>query len=557
MELVEDFVHIKAPRILSIQSHTVHGFVGNKAVAFPLQTMGFDMDCINTITLSNHPAYAKGTKGQSLEPEVLNQILQGLEDNDLLRYDLIMNGYTRFPGHLEATARVIAKIKEKNPAAIFVCDPVLGDNEAYYVPEELLQKYIDHLLPLATAITPNVFECQALSGKKKIETLFDAIEAAKTMHTLGPKIVMMTGLPIAANDYPTPHLSMLLSFQSNSCSSTPPSAPIIFRVDVPMLEGYYAGCGDLFSALIAASLAQVVHKLEENPFLLGPVLEHCAAAMNAVLQQTKTLQSRELCIVESRDIFIRFQEQLRNLTSRPLGVVMTEGPITDNIDQNKAVLVSHPKVIGIIFDMDGTLTEDGALNYQAMYERSGLKRHSEKDLLTLVNELPEDKKIAAMQVIYEEEMAGINRQVLRKGLYQFIYSLYARKIRLAVCTRNCQQAYIQFLQQSQLLEHHFIPALFRETFQETNIQKPNPELAHYIARAWSVPEEQKSLLWFVGDSLDDMKCGKNAGLTTCLILTDHNQKLQEQYPSLIDHTISDLDELLAILELPAGPPSKN
>eukprot|EP01031_Cornospumella_fuschlensis_P028389 gene28389-34275_t len=57
------------PRVLSIQSHTVFGFVGNKAATFPLQTMGFNVDCINTVSLSNHPAYSAGCKGQALQPE--------------------------------------------------------------------------------------------------------------------------------------------------------------------------------------------------------------------------------------------------------------------------------------------------------------------------------------------------------------------------------------------------------------------------------------------------------------------------------------------------------
>ena len=31
------------PRVLSIQSHTVHGYVGNKAAVFPLQLLGFEV----------------------------------------------------------------------------------------------------------------------------------------------------------------------------------------------------------------------------------------------------------------------------------------------------------------------------------------------------------------------------------------------------------------------------------------------------------------------------------------------------------------------------------
>lgn len=43
-----------AGRVLSIQSHTVHGYVGNKAAVFPLQILGFDVDPINSVQFSNH-----------------------------------------------------------------------------------------------------------------------------------------------------------------------------------------------------------------------------------------------------------------------------------------------------------------------------------------------------------------------------------------------------------------------------------------------------------------------------------------------------------------------
>ena len=32
-----------SPRVLSVQSHTVHGYVGNKAAVFPLQLLGFEV----------------------------------------------------------------------------------------------------------------------------------------------------------------------------------------------------------------------------------------------------------------------------------------------------------------------------------------------------------------------------------------------------------------------------------------------------------------------------------------------------------------------------------
>jgi pyridoxine kinase len=42
------------PRVLSIQSHVVHGYVGNKCAVFALQTNGVDVDPINTVQFSNN-----------------------------------------------------------------------------------------------------------------------------------------------------------------------------------------------------------------------------------------------------------------------------------------------------------------------------------------------------------------------------------------------------------------------------------------------------------------------------------------------------------------------
>lgn len=48
------FVGDGKQRVLSIQSHVVHGYVGNKAATFPLQLLGFEVDALNTVQFSNH-----------------------------------------------------------------------------------------------------------------------------------------------------------------------------------------------------------------------------------------------------------------------------------------------------------------------------------------------------------------------------------------------------------------------------------------------------------------------------------------------------------------------
>ena len=44
-------------RCLTIQSHVVSGYVGNKCAVFPLQLHGFDVDPILSVQFSNHTGY--------------------------------------------------------------------------------------------------------------------------------------------------------------------------------------------------------------------------------------------------------------------------------------------------------------------------------------------------------------------------------------------------------------------------------------------------------------------------------------------------------------------
>ena len=78
-------------KILSIQSHVVHGYVGNRAAVFPLQLLDFEVDFINSVQFSNQTGY-KSFRGQRLNSEDLSELFLGLKENDLLKYTHILTG---------------------------------------------------------------------------------------------------------------------------------------------------------------------------------------------------------------------------------------------------------------------------------------------------------------------------------------------------------------------------------------------------------------------------------------------------------------------------------
>merc|ERR1719162_1156783 len=77
-------VAIGVRRVLSVQSHVVHGYVGNKAAVFPLQLLGFDVDVINSVQFSNHTGYPFGYEGEMLDGAQLKRLVEGMERNGLL-----------------------------------------------------------------------------------------------------------------------------------------------------------------------------------------------------------------------------------------------------------------------------------------------------------------------------------------------------------------------------------------------------------------------------------------------------------------------------------------
>ena len=107
-------------RVLSIQSHVVHGYVGNRAAVFPLQMLGFEVDFVNSVQFSNHTGYEKGWKGQTLSGEQLSDLFQGLQNNHLEEsYSHLLTGYIGSETFLEAILGILAVLKEKNPNLIY------------------------------------------------------------------------------------------------------------------------------------------------------------------------------------------------------------------------------------------------------------------------------------------------------------------------------------------------------------------------------------------------------------------------------------------------------
>jgi len=307
---------MKIKRVLSIQSHVVHGYVGNRAAVFPLQLLGFDVDFINSVQFACHTGYKHFPHGEVMNGDQLRTVLEGLELNGLIGNDgedggdnadaigSVLTGYIGSASFLEAVLDVLGVVRKHNPKARFVCDPVLGDDGQFYVPEDLVEVYKTVVIPKADVVTPNQFETEQLTGIK-VETIDDARRACETLHNMGPSIVFITsaifdepstgegGEPLDEENDGSKIITIVASKRSNGKQE-------MWRIDCPKIPGSFTGTGDVTASLLLGHL-------DNHPDDLPLVMEKVINTMYLLIQRTheakgKTVRSKELRLVQSKDI---------------------------------------------------------------------------------------------------------------------------------------------------------------------------------------------------------------------------------------------------------------
>ncbi|KAJ2321356.1 putative pyridoxal kinase [Coemansia sp. RSA 2611] len=268
-------------RILSVQSHVVSGYVGNRAATFPLQLLGHEVDVINTVQFSNHTGY-NTVHGERFAAAHIRDLFAGLQANGLDRgYTHLLTGYMGTSDNVHAVSAMARQLGQTNPELTFVVDPVLGDDGALYVPEELVALYRDELCPRATLVTPNQFEAELLTGIK-IATLADAKRACDALHQMGVPNVVITSARIG-DDASTLHL-----VGSELCARS--GTKHQFAIGFPQLDGYFTGSGDFFAALLVARHASLANEFAGLAGALAKACELATATQAGVMAATRQHQ---------------------------------------------------------------------------------------------------------------------------------------------------------------------------------------------------------------------------------------------------------------------------
>lgn len=268
--------------ILSIQSHVAFGHVGNAAAVFPLQRLGREVWPIHTVLFSNHPGYGSFAGPILPAASILDQV-GGLRNLGVLsRCSAVLSGYLGDATLGDAVARAVADVRAANSSAIYVCDPVMGDDgPGLYVRDDIPDFMRDRLVPAADVVIPNRFELALLTAAD-IDSLETAVEAARSLIAKGPQLVVVTSLE--RPETPADKMEMLAV-----------AADAAWLVETPRLVFPVApnGSGDATAALFTAFYLE--DRAIEN------ALSRTASAIYAVMEATLASGERELALIKIQD----------------------------------------------------------------------------------------------------------------------------------------------------------------------------------------------------------------------------------------------------------------
>lgn len=357
-------------RLLSVQSHVVSGYVGNRSATFPLQLLGWDVDVANTVQFSNHTGYGRWG-GVRFDADHLQDIFAGLERNGLLRYSRMLTGYMPSAGVVNTVLDLVKKLRSRQcddhtSDLIYLLDPVMGDmGRGMYVAPEVLPTY-QQLLPYSTIITPNQFEAQALTGVEisNLASLKKVIWTLHTQHKVQHVIITSVELPrqdLAAigaqsllQDNTVPMMlqvgsSYTVGNDEQSRLSMSEHDLQIWMIEFPEVQGYFSGVGDMFAALTLGrfqpSLSAAPSNGTSGTIPLSPIArasELAIASLQGILKNTcKVIDQLDTSLAAPPTFKDEAQQRVDTMRKRELRVIQSRGDIENPVIQHHAKWINQ------------------------------------------------------------------------------------------------------------------------------------------------------------------------------------------------------------------------
>lgn len=204
---------------------------------------------------------------------------------------------------------------------------------------------------------------------------------------------------------------------------------------------------------------------------------------------------------------------------------------------------------GIIFDFDGVIINSYKVQemaYQEVYDNlekeykptfQDFLSHSGNSLKNIFDILGIPQEMIKLYVDKSREL--INEISLHSDMEQLLIFLNSHQASCALLTGKESMRTYEILNKFKLKEH------FQEIVCSDQLShaKPHPEGVKICTERMGKRKEE---MLIIGDAVNDIKCGKNAGITTIAVLWGEGKK-EDFVREDADFIVSDKDELQELL----------
>jgi HAD superfamily hydrolase (TIGR01509 family) len=159
---------------------------------------------------------------------------------------------------------------------------------------------------------------------------------------------------------------------------------------------------------------------------------------------------------------------------------------------------------GVIFDLDGTLTEP-LLDFEAIRRELGIP--SGAPIIEALDGFDDDARARAEVILRRREREAIAAATLADGCRELLALLAGRQVAVAILTRNIRDAVDDFVRR---FGFRFAAVFTRED----GPPKPAPHGVRVLCQQLGLTPAE---VWTVGDYKYDVMAGRDAGCRTVLV----------------------------------------
>jgi HAD superfamily hydrolase (TIGR01549 family) len=193
----------------------------------------------------------------------------------------------------------------------------------------------------------------------------------------------------------------------------------------------------------------------------------------------------------------------------------------------------------VIFDMDGTLTEE-LIDFAAIRAEMGLP--VDGGILEHMKRMTGEERARAAAILDRHEAEAAERCGIHEGAAEVLERLREMGVRTALLTRNSRGCAERILARHGLTLEHVAT-------REDLPHKPHPDSILNILRRMRV-EPTETLM--VGDYVYDLQAAQAAGVDSALVLSRDGGRLPD-YANMATRCVRNLRELLDLLHRGGAP----